>query len=176
MDDTTTSSAAHTRRCIINIFGGLKELDLFQIKQKGGDDILFVLVQPGNSLEKKRWNLQTVEMKTKMNGNPFFLWKNISEMSRKELVKNKRKREEFVFLFHFFYYSNHSVVLFFFFFFFSTEREGNEFTHIETHRSHKIFPFCLSSKNWKKTKIVRMLYKTQNFFPKKKGFQAAASE
>lgn len=54
MDDTTTSSAAHTRRCIINILGGLKELDLFQIKQKGGDDILFVLVQPGNSLEKKR--------------------------------------------------------------------------------------------------------------------------
>jgi hypothetical protein len=71
-------------------FWGLKELDFFQIKQKGGDDILFVLVQPGNSLEKKRWNLQTVEMKTKMNGNPFFLWKNISEMSRKELVKNKR--------------------------------------------------------------------------------------
>jgi hypothetical protein len=54
MDDTTTSSAAHTRRCIINILGGLKELDLFQIKQKGGDDILFVLVQPGNSLEKKK--------------------------------------------------------------------------------------------------------------------------
>lgn len=35
-------------------FWGLKELDFFQIKQKGGDDILFVLVQPGNSLEKKK--------------------------------------------------------------------------------------------------------------------------
>jgi hypothetical protein len=55
MDDTT-SSAAHTRRGVLYIFLGfeMKELDLFQIKQKGGDDILFVLVQPGNSLEKKR--------------------------------------------------------------------------------------------------------------------------
>jgi hypothetical protein len=71
-------------------FWGLKELDFFQIKQKGGDDILFVLVQPGNSLEKKKMkSLQTVETKTKMNGKPFFfLWKkhfrNEPERTRKK--------------------------------------------------------------------------------------------
>jgi hypothetical protein len=105
MDDTTTSSAAHTRRGVLYIFLGFERIGFLPDQTKRGRRHFVCFGSTGEFTEKKKMkSLQTVETKTKMNGNPFFLWKNISEMSRKELVKNKRNGKNS------FFYSISSII------------------------------------------------------------------